>query len=118
VTLYGNTFSEAFDQVGFSRRLGGIHFKPADLAGRRIGRIVVRQAWAKAANLSYGHNLGREKTEYHELFDQLGGTLGLQDGQLHRALWMVIRLHKSQCRPISHKVLICSSLPVLKKSYA
>jgi hypothetical protein len=54
VTLYWKTFSAAADQAGFSRRLGGIHFKLADLAGRTIGRIVARQAWVKAESLWCG----------------------------------------------------------------
>src|SRR5205814_5674134 len=43
VTLLWGSFSEAAEQAGFSRRWGGIHFKPADLAGRRIGRQVARE---------------------------------------------------------------------------
>lgn len=31
-----------------SRRYGGIHFANADLAGRRLGRLVADQAWKKA----------------------------------------------------------------------
>ncbi len=31
-----------------SRRYGGIHFKPADMAGRILGRLVGDQVWSKA----------------------------------------------------------------------
>jgi hypothetical protein len=53
-TLHWKTFSEAADQAGFSRRLGGIHFKSADLAGRAVGTAVARKAWRKAAGLWSG----------------------------------------------------------------
>jgi hypothetical protein len=48
VTLTWPTFSAAADQVGMSRRYGGIHFEAADLAGRAIGRQVGALAWARA----------------------------------------------------------------------
>lgn len=54
ITLQWKTFSEAVDQAGFSRRLGGIHFKSADLAGRIVGTAVARKAWRKAAALWSG----------------------------------------------------------------
>jgi hypothetical protein len=50
VTLKWNTFSEAADQAGLSRRYGGIHFELGDMTGRRIGRLVGAQAYAKAAS--------------------------------------------------------------------
>jgi hypothetical protein len=40
VTLCWSTFEEAADQAGISRRYGGIHFIPADLTGREVGRRV------------------------------------------------------------------------------
>jgi hypothetical protein len=40
VTLCWNTFKEAADQAGISRRYGGIHFIPGDLTGREIGRRI------------------------------------------------------------------------------
>jgi hypothetical protein len=58
ITLHWKTFSEAADQAGFSRRLGGIHFKSADLAGRMVGRAVARKAWHKAASLWSGFAQG------------------------------------------------------------
>ncbi len=48
VTLRWHTFSEAADEAGFSRRLGGIHFEDADLDSRRLGRQVGALVWARA----------------------------------------------------------------------
>lgn len=48
VTLHWNTFSDAADEAGYSRRLGGIHFEAGDLASRRMGRQVGALVWAKA----------------------------------------------------------------------
>jgi hypothetical protein len=48
LTLSWTTFKDAADQAGISRRYGGIHFEQADLDGRRAGRLVAQQAWAKA----------------------------------------------------------------------
>jgi hypothetical protein len=48
VTLTWPTFSAAADQIGMSRRYGGIHFEAADLAGRAMGRQVGALAWARA----------------------------------------------------------------------
>ena len=42
------TFSEAADQAGLSRRLGGIHFEDADIRSRIMGRQVAMQVWEKA----------------------------------------------------------------------
>jgi hypothetical protein len=42
------TFSQAADQAAISRRYGGIHFQQGDLDARATGRLVARQAWAKA----------------------------------------------------------------------
>jgi hypothetical protein len=49
VTLAFRTFADAADQAGRSRRYGGIHFKAGDLDGRRLGRRVGANAWAKAS---------------------------------------------------------------------
>lgn len=51
VVLSWATFTDAADQAGMSRRYGGIHFKMADLNGRKLGRAVGAQAFTKA--LSY-----------------------------------------------------------------
>lgn len=48
VTLSWRTFSEAADEAGFSRSLGGIHFKAGDLAGRALGRQIGMLVWEKA----------------------------------------------------------------------
>jgi hypothetical protein len=48
VTLSWNTFTEAANEAGISRRYGGIHFEIADLVGRATGRLVADQAWKKA----------------------------------------------------------------------
>jgi hypothetical protein len=48
ISLHWDTFSDAADQAGLSRRYGGIHFKDGDLAGRHLGRQVANQVWQKA----------------------------------------------------------------------
>src|SRR5439155_25372346 len=48
VTLSWETFSDAADQAGMSRRYGGIHFEQGDLDARATGRLAGRAAWAKA----------------------------------------------------------------------
>src|SRR5207247_4973258 len=48
VILSWDTFSDAADQAGLSRRYGGIHFEQADLDARATGRRAAGAAWAKA----------------------------------------------------------------------
>jgi hypothetical protein len=48
ITLRWETFTDAANEAGISRRYGGIHFRAADLAGRLLGRIVAFEAWQKA----------------------------------------------------------------------
>jgi hypothetical protein len=48
ITLHWETFTNAADEAGMSRRYGGIHFRAADLAGRLLGRLAAAQAWTKA----------------------------------------------------------------------
>jgi hypothetical protein len=48
VTLRWETFTDAANEAGVSRRYGGIHFRAADLVGRLLGRMVAFQAWSKA----------------------------------------------------------------------
>jgi len=48
VAFRWETFSDAANQAGTSRRYGGIHFRRADLAGRMLGRVVAANAWARA----------------------------------------------------------------------
>lgn len=50
VTLSWATFSDAADEAGISRRLGGIHFEQGDLEARAGGRLVGAQAWEKAVS--------------------------------------------------------------------
>ncbi|HXY00050.1 MAG TPA: vanadium-dependent haloperoxidase, partial [Candidatus Limnocylindrales bacterium] len=47
ITLRWETFTDAADEAGMSRRYGGIHFARADMAGRKLGRLVADRAWAK-----------------------------------------------------------------------
>ena len=54
VTLAWKTFSEAADQAGLSRQLGGIHFRDGDIEGRHLGRRLGEQAWKKAAKYFLG----------------------------------------------------------------
>ena len=54
LVLSWTTFSEAGNQAGLSRRYGGIHFEQADLDARAAGRLVARQAWAKAMSYFSG----------------------------------------------------------------
>jgi hypothetical protein len=56
VTLKWDTFTEAADEAGMSRRYGGIHFALADMAGRKLGRLVAEQAWKKAESYFDGTN--------------------------------------------------------------
>jgi hypothetical protein len=56
VVLSWETFTEAADEAGLSRRFGGIHFARADLAGRKLGRLVADRAWAKAQTYFDGSN--------------------------------------------------------------
>ncbi|GAC1418222.1 MAG: hypothetical protein NVSMB62_09770 [Acidobacteriaceae bacterium] len=48
ITLTWDTFLDAANEAGISRRYGGIHFEAGDLAGREVGRRVGAQAWQKA----------------------------------------------------------------------
>jgi hypothetical protein len=48
ITLAWETFSDAANQAGLSRRYGGIHFEQGDLDARATGRIAARTVWEKA----------------------------------------------------------------------
>jgi hypothetical protein len=48
VVLNWETFQDAAEEAGMSRRYGGIHFARADLAGRRLGHLVADRAWTKS----------------------------------------------------------------------
>jgi hypothetical protein len=54
VTLPWHTFTAAADETSLSHRYGGIHFRPADLAGRQLGRHVAAEVWTKAQSYSDG----------------------------------------------------------------
>jgi len=56
LTLRWQTFSEAADEAGLSRRYGGIHFRAGDLQGRSLGRAVGGAAWDRAR--AYWSGLG------------------------------------------------------------
>jgi hypothetical protein len=56
VTLHWETFTDAANQAGMSRRYGGIHFRSADLAGRLLGRVVAFNAWQKAQSYFDGNS--------------------------------------------------------------
>ena len=47
ITLKWETFTEAANEAGMSGRYGGIYFTSADMAGRKLGRLVADRAWAK-----------------------------------------------------------------------
>lgn len=48
VVLKWETFSDAANEEGMAGRYGGIQFERADLAGRKLGRLVADKAWCKA----------------------------------------------------------------------
>jgi hypothetical protein len=48
LTLSWDTFSDAADAAGMSRRYGGIHFRSGDLTGRSLGRVIGTEVWTKA----------------------------------------------------------------------
>jgi hypothetical protein len=54
VVLKWDTFTDAANEAGTSRRIGGIHFRRADFAGRLLGRLVASQAWSKAQSYFEG----------------------------------------------------------------
>jgi uncharacterized protein DUF6851/vanadium-dependent haloperoxidase-like protein len=54
VTLSWETFSDAANQAGKSRRYGGIHFEQGDLDARNMGKPIARQAWEKAQSYING----------------------------------------------------------------
>jgi len=47
VLLRWETFTDAANEAGISRRYGGIHFKAADLVGRELGQAVATQVWTR-----------------------------------------------------------------------
>jgi hypothetical protein len=47
VQLSWDTFTDAANEAGVSRRYGGIHFPQGDIASRELGRKVGKTAWNK-----------------------------------------------------------------------
>jgi hypothetical protein len=69
LTLSWNTFTDAANQAGISRRYGGIHFEAADLEGRAIGRLVAKKSWAKVQKLfgeDESDSTDSNKSEYQQ----------------------------------------------------
>jgi hypothetical protein len=54
VELNWQTFTDAANEAGMSRRYGGIHFRSADIAGRLLGRFVAIEARSKARDYFEG----------------------------------------------------------------
>jgi len=54
LTLRWQSFSDAANQAGLSRRYGGIHFEQADLDARAAGRRVAELVWARAQSYISG----------------------------------------------------------------
>lgn len=48
ITLRWDTFQDAADEAGFSRRYGGIHFQDGDLSARKMGKEIGQQAFELA----------------------------------------------------------------------
>jgi hypothetical protein len=48
VVLGWSTFTEAAEEAGLSRLLGGIHFRDANVQGRTMGRAIGGMVWTKA----------------------------------------------------------------------
>ena len=47
VVLSWNTFTDAADEAGWSRRWGGIHFKDGDMHGRTFGKAIGYAVWQR-----------------------------------------------------------------------
>jgi PAP2 superfamily len=54
VVLTWQTFTDAADEAGMSRRYGGIHFRRADVAGQTLGRLVAQKVWSRAQRYFVG----------------------------------------------------------------
>jgi len=59
VTLGWGTFSDAADQAGISRLIGGIHFSAANIEGKACGRKVGEAVWNRGMAFING-TIGRE----------------------------------------------------------
>lgn len=54
VLFLWETFAEAADEAGFSRRHGGIHFVEGDLQGRDVGKRAGERVWQKTTGFYNG----------------------------------------------------------------
>jgi hypothetical protein len=54
VVLQAATYYDAADQAGLSRLYGGIHIAADDFAGRRLGAVLGKKAWALASRYFEG----------------------------------------------------------------
>jgi len=54
VTLKWGTFTQAADEAGMSGRYAGTDFLSADMAGRKLGRVVADGTWSKAQSYFEG----------------------------------------------------------------
>ena len=59
VVLSWDTFTEAADESGMSRRYGGVHFEDADLEGRLLGRRVAAISGTKAQQYMSGSEVAK-----------------------------------------------------------
>lgn len=57
VTLKWETFTKAADEAGMSGRYAGIDFASADVAGRKLGRLVGDATWSRAQSYFDGKTL-------------------------------------------------------------
>lgn len=60
MTLSWGTFTDAADQAGISRLIGGIHFTAGDREGRRCGRLVAEAVWDRG-NAFISGTIGRDE---------------------------------------------------------
>ena len=82
VLLKWDTFTQAADEAGLSRRYGGIHFVQGDVQGREMGKRVGERVWQKALGFFDGSaplvadmsgvidELLRQDNVYHSLYPQ------------------------------------------------
>jgi hypothetical protein len=54
MTLSWQSFTDAADEAGISRRFGGIHFVDGDLHARKLGKKIGAHAWRKAVTYFNG----------------------------------------------------------------
>jgi hypothetical protein len=89
ILLAWNTFSDAANEAGMSRRYGGIHFRGADLGGRLLGRVVAAQTWLKAQSFPLVSAFRRLRHVRRGLHD----AAGVHRRHHHRAVRLGLRDH-------------------------